>query len=146
MIKNCNRSANKDALSVWKIAKVSFKIQYGMWTFLWLCKESDRNAGDPSSIPGLERCPGEESGYPLQYSYLGNLMDRGAWQATIPNPQSHKESDTTELLTLYGVWEERKKESPGSSIILWATRREMKCPGHRVKAVEPFHKKKWMKF
>jgi len=59
---------------------------------------------------------------------------------------SHKESDTTELLTLYGVWTERKKESPGSSIILWATRREMKCPGHRVKAVEPFHKKKWMKF
>ena len=36
------------------------------------------NAGDLGSIPGLERCPGEESGYPPQYSYLGNLMDRGS--------------------------------------------------------------------
>ena len=97
-----------------------------MWTFLWLRKESACNAGDPSSIPGLGRSPGEESGYPLQYSYLGNPMDKGAWQATIPNPRSRKESDTTEQLTLYGVWEERKKESTGASIILWATRRERK--------------------
>ena len=126
MIKNCNRFANKDALSVWKTAKVSFKIQYGMWTFLWLRKESACNAGDPSSVPGLGRSPGEESGYPLQYSYLGKPTDKGAWQATIPNPQSGKESDTTEQLTLYGAWEERKKESTGASIILWATRREMK--------------------
>ena len=32
-------------------------------------KESACNAGDPSSIPGLERSPGEEIGYPLQYSW-----------------------------------------------------------------------------
>ena len=31
-------------------------------------KESTCNAGDPSSIPGSERCPGEGIGYPLQYS------------------------------------------------------------------------------
>ena len=31
-------------------------------------KESTHNAGDPGSIPGLERSPGEEIGYPLQYS------------------------------------------------------------------------------
>ena len=38
---------------------------------------------DLSSIPGLGRSPGEGNGNPLQYSCLGNPMDRGAWQATI---------------------------------------------------------------
>ena len=32
-------------------------------------KESSCNAGDPSSIPGLERSPGEGIGHPLQYSW-----------------------------------------------------------------------------
>ena len=40
-------------------------------------KESTCNAGDPGSIPGSGRCPGEENGNPLQYSCLGNPMDRG---------------------------------------------------------------------
>ena len=35
------------------------------------------------SIPGLGRSPGEWNGYLLQYSYLENFMDRGAWQATV---------------------------------------------------------------
>ena len=38
-------------------------------------KESACNAGDPSSIPGLGRSPGEGIGYPLQYSGLENFMD-----------------------------------------------------------------------
>ena len=38
-------------------------------------KESTRNAGDPGSIPGLGRSPGEGLGYPLQYSDLENSMD-----------------------------------------------------------------------
>ena len=46
-------------------------------------KESAHNAGDPGSIPGLERSPGEGNGYPLQYSCLKNSMDRGAWWATV---------------------------------------------------------------
>ena len=33
------------------------------------------NTGDPGSIPGLERSPGEGNGYPLQYSSLENSMD-----------------------------------------------------------------------
>ena len=44
------------------------------------------NAGDVRDeglIPGLGRSPGEENGYPLQYSCLENLTDRGAWQATV---------------------------------------------------------------
>ena len=46
-------------------------------------KESASNAGDPGSIAGLGRSPGEGNGSPLQYSCLENLMDRGAWWATI---------------------------------------------------------------
>ena len=41
------------------------------------------NAGDVSSIPGSRRSPGEGNGNPLYYFYLGNPMDRGAWQATV---------------------------------------------------------------
>ena len=41
------------------------------------------NAGDPGSIPGSERFPGEENSNPLQYSCLENSMDRGFWQATV---------------------------------------------------------------
>jgi len=46
-------------------------------------KESVCNAGDPGSIPGSGRSPGEENGNPLQYSCLENPMDRGGWQATV---------------------------------------------------------------
>ena len=38
-------------------------------------KESACNAGDPSSIPGLGRSPGEGTGYPVQYSGLEDSMD-----------------------------------------------------------------------
>ena len=38
--------------------------------------------GDPGLIPGLGRSPGGGNGNPLQYSYLENSMDRGAWWAT----------------------------------------------------------------
>ena len=42
-------------------------------------KASACNVGDLGSIPGSERSPGEGKGYPLQYSWLGNTMDRGDW-------------------------------------------------------------------
>ena len=42
-------------------------------------KASAYNAGDLGSIPGLGRSPGEGNGNPLQYSCLGNPMDRGTW-------------------------------------------------------------------
>ena len=46
-------------------------------------KASARNAGDPGSIPGLGRSPGEGNGNPLQYSCLENFMDGGAWWAIV---------------------------------------------------------------
>ena len=54
-------------------------------------KEPARNAGDPASIPGSGRFPGEGKGNPLQCSCLENAMD---------SPWSCKESDTTEQLSL----------------------------------------------
>ena len=53
-------------------------------------KESSYKEGDLGSIPGLGRCPGEGTGYPLQYSGLENSMD------CIVNPRGGKELDTTE--------------------------------------------------
>ena len=46
-------------------------------------KESAFNAGDPHSIPGRERSPGEWNGNPLHYSCPENPTKREAWQATI---------------------------------------------------------------
>ena len=45
-------------------------------------KASVYNAGDPGSIPGSGRSPGEGNGNPLQYSGLEYPMDGGAWWAT----------------------------------------------------------------
>ena len=42
-------------------------------------KASACSTGDPGSIPGLERSPGEGNGNPLQYSCLENPTDGGAW-------------------------------------------------------------------
>ena len=53
------------------------------------------NAGDlrdVGSIPGSERSSGGGHGNPLKYSFLGNLMDRGAWWAMVHRVA---ESDTT---------------------------------------------------
>ena len=53
--------------------------------------------GDPGSIPGMGRSPGEGNGNPLQYSGLENPMDRGAWW--LPGSQSRTQlSDFTHSL------------------------------------------------
>ena len=46
-------------------------------------KESACNEGDLGLVPGSGRSPGEENGNPLQYSCLGNPLDRGIWRATV---------------------------------------------------------------
>ena len=59
-------------------------------------KNPPANAGDArdvTSIPGLGRSPGIGNGNPLQYSCLGNPIDRGVWQATVHVVA--KESNTT---------------------------------------------------
>ena len=70
-----------------------------LWRLPWWLsgKESACNAGDSGSIPGSGRSSGEGNGYPLQYSYLENPMDRGAWWATffssVANTKYHVETE-----------------------------------------------------
>ena len=62
-----------------------------------MVKNLPANAGDlrdMGSISASGRFPGGGNGNPLQYFYLGNLKDRGPWQATVHNIA---ESDTTEV-------------------------------------------------
>ena len=56
-------------------------------------KNLSANAGDMGSISGLGRAPGEGNGNPLQYSFLENPTDRGAWWDTVHGIA--KESDMT---------------------------------------------------
>ena len=58
-----------------------------------MVKNPSANAGDTGSIAVLGRSPGEGNGNPLQYSYLGNSMDRRAWWATVH--VTAKKLDTT---------------------------------------------------
>ena len=51
-----------------------------------MVKNPAANAGDAGhagSVSELRRSPGEGKGNPLQYSYLGNPMERGAWRTTV---------------------------------------------------------------
>ena len=55
-----------------------------------LVKNLPANAGgarDTGLIPGLGRSPGGRNGNPLQYSYLENPLDSGAWWATVHGSQ-----------------------------------------------------------
>ena len=48
-----------------------------------MVKNWPANAGDKGLTSGSGRSPREGNGNPLQYSCLGNPMDRGAWRATV---------------------------------------------------------------
>ena len=60
-------------------------------------KASAYNGGDPGSIPGSGRSPGEGNGTPLQYSCLENPMEGEAWWAS---PWGLEALDTIERLAL----------------------------------------------
>ena len=75
-------------------------------------KESACNAGDPGSIPGLGRSPGEGKGYPLQYSSLENSVD----------------------CIVHGVAKSRTRLSDGETMTVW-DKRKIRCPqnGRRIR-------------
>ena len=80
------KQKNKKKTSL-NVGKVISKILLfnDAWEAL-VVKKPPANAGDTRDvglIPGLGRSPGGGSDTPLQYSSLGNIMDRGAWQATV---------------------------------------------------------------
>ena len=95
---------------------------YSYWICFWVFpdnsvgKESACNTGDPSSVPGSGRFTGEGIGYPLQYSGLENSVN---------SPWGHKESDTTEWLSLslrfqvflkFSLW---LLQWPSSYLVAW---------------------------
>ena len=66
-----------------------------------MAKNAPANAGnarDTSTISGSGRSSGKGNGTPLQYSFLENSMDRGAWQATV---RGVTESGSTEQMSTY---------------------------------------------
>ena len=67
------------------------------WWFRWyrICLQCER----PGFTRELGRSPGEGNGYPVQYSVLGNSMDRGAWLTIVRG--GHKELDMTDQLSLF---------------------------------------------
>ena len=89
-------------------------------------KESAWNAGDSSSIPWSGRFPGEGNGNPLEYSCLGNPMDRGAWWATDRGVASelymaewlNTQSSNLVQRCLH-VNEENEAQRPGIRQVLW---------------------------
>ena len=63
-------------------------------------KNRPANAGDTGSIPGSRRPSVGRNGSPLQYSCLGNPMDRGAWRATVHGvAESHQQQQYTHTHT-----------------------------------------------
>jgi len=72
-------------------------------------KASARNAGDPGLIPGLGRSLEEGNGNPLQYSCLKNSTDCLPRSLVVDSPWSHKESDTTERLSLNPIHKNKLK-------------------------------------
>ena len=69
-------------------------------------KVSASNVGDPGSIPGSGRSPGEGNGNPLQYSCLENPMDGEAWQAAAHGVAKSR----TRLSTSLSLHRSRNKE------------------------------------
>ena len=65
------------------------------------------------------RSPGEGNGNTLQYSFLENLMDRGAWRATV-HGVAKKELDTTKQLTLslHSLPKKKRKEKKSYSFCI----------------------------
>ena len=90
--------------------------------------------GDAGSVPGSGRSPRGGNGNPLQYSCLGNLMDRGAWRGvtksqTRPSTHTHTHTHTQELGILDGMNDpageggrQRGREEPQKSQ-LWSMRK-----------------------
>ena len=101
--------------------------------------ETTRNAGDAGSIPGWERSPGEGNGSPLQYPCLENLMDWGAWWATVHGVTGVRHNLVTKppyhliLQKLSVACSISQELSSLSSQVLWAAPNSPKTPSSSTK-------------
>ena len=79
------------------------------WVWVFPGGSQVKNAGDTGLIPGLGRSPGVGNGNPLQYSFLGNSMNRGAWWATVcgfskSQTRLSEHKSTIEYIVSYGFF------------------------------------------
>ena len=79
------------------VCRHQFNLHYEKLVVVKNLPISAEDARNVSLIPGSERSPGGGNGNSLQYSCLGNSMDRGAWWATVHGVT--KELDVTERLS-----------------------------------------------
>ena len=115
------------------LQRLSTKTFYKDFEQLWTTREGassvaplvvnlPANVGDAEavSILGSERSPGWGNGNPLQYSCLGNSMDRGAWWAIVHGVA--KESDTNERMSIHTTWRATKDGNTSNLVLLcWST-------------------------
>ena len=105
---------------MWTHSQIHWVVTLNMYSFLHQVyfsmdfpggsdgKASAYNAGDPGSIPGLGRSPGEGNGNPLQYSSLENPMDSFPHNSTVKNPLTMQEMQETWVWSL--GWENPPEE------------------------------------
>ena len=92
-----------------------------------MVKNLPANARDTGLILGSGRSPGEGNSNPLQYSCLGNLMDRGAWWATIHGVARVKHSLATKLPPPPRIKDIHIKTISKRNTVIWAHGRLIKC-------------------
>ena len=98
-------------------------------------KNLPAKAGDAALIPGSGRSPGGGHGNPLQYSYLENSMDRGAWRATYSSGPSVMKSRTPlNRLSMHTCAGSRHSGFSGCS---WQGLLPQSPSGARIKPVSP---------
>ena len=104
---------------------------YLIWTSLVAqsIKNPPANVRDVGSIPGSRRSPGEGHGNPLQYSCLGNLMDRGARQGAVKSVTKGQK-----WLSMGGSMEHQmmSEDFPKASLISPGWRQGLRCPYSHV--------------
>ena len=76
------------------------------------CKESACTAGDLGSLPELGRSPGEGHSNPLQYSCLGNPMDRGACWAQSMGSQRSRQKEKISSYSHMGLYKDKSTQRP----------------------------------
>ena len=86
----CGHKSLRTAAWLFVSVCISNTFQVAQWSRIHL---QCRKAEDTGLIPRSGRSPEEGNGYPLQYSYLENSMDKGSWQAIV---HGFAESDTTQ--------------------------------------------------
>ena len=88
-------------------------------------KDSACNAGDPGSISGLGRSPGEGNGTPFQYSCLENSMERGAWGGlqSMESQRIGHDWVTNPLFGRYSLWSYVVLSRIWMSLLCWKPER-----------------------